>query len=195
MADSLRQSALAGHIHAGPHGAAGERLALREVRPSAIAQVNGAPDESALANLLEAQSFEPSPRANQAARGTDITLLWNGPGRWLAVSATLSPETLIATLEEALGDAGATVTDLSHARTVVQLDGEASRELLTKLCPLDIERLQPGASATSLLGQLTGHLHCVDEQVFELYVFRSFGLELWEMLLEEGLEFGVRVSV
>jgi len=45
-----------------------------------------------------------------------------------------------------------------------------------------------------VLAGLTTVLHHVEEGVFDLYVFRSFGLQLWEWLQEAGEEYGVRIA-
>ena len=197
MVEADRQTALSGQIEPGKLGAPSDEssgLRLSERHPRAIAQLNGAPDEAALAQRLAAAGLVVSLSPNRAAEGKDWNALWNGPGQWLVVSDTLEPVTLIDQLEAALADSDATVTDLSHARSVSRIEGADVREMLAKLCPLDIEAMPAGDCATSLFGQLTALTHCVDDKCFDLYVFRSFGLEMWEALIDEALEFGVHVS-
>ena len=178
MADIPRITALNGHITPGEFGAitnGAPGITLSECRPNSIAQVNGGGEGSA-----------PS--------SSDWVSLWNGPGQWLVVSNTLSSGELVSQLETTLADTRASVTDLSHARSVTRVEGTPVRDLLAKLCPLDIDSLRPGDCATSLFGQLTALVHCTGDECLELYVFRSFGLEMWEMLFDEALEFGVRVA-
>ncbi len=183
MADSERRSALEEHYQPGSFGAAGSHgpaLALRERRGLAMAQVNGAPDDDGPAPL-------------SSVIDGDTTLLWTGPGQWFAVSATAGADGLLAELEQRLCASDATVSDLSHARTVLRVSGEAWRDLLAKGCPADIDALAPGDCVASLLSHFTVVIHCVAEDSADVYVFRSFGVSLWEWLRGGAEEFGYTV--
>ena len=196
MSEANRRSALAGLVNPGHHGVAGDHgpgVVLRELHPTAICQINGAPDEAELTGALAGLALEGEPTPRRAWPGKHACLLWNGPGGWLAVSSAAPPREWLSTLREALSGTDATVTDLSHARTVINVSGESAAELLLKGCPLDIEALRADDSATSLHGALTVHVHCRGKAGFDLYVYRSFGRALWEQLEEGALEFGLEV--
>ena len=197
MPDSNRLSALHDHLHVGTFGAdveTGPSVMLEERRPSALLQINGTPPSiMAGAGLRSALGLEADPQANHALAGSDVTLLWTGADQWLAVSSEQSVETLGNAVRTGLGGADSTFTDLSHARTVVRVGGAMARDLIAKGCPLDVDALVPGDSASSMLGSFNVIIHCRAEDSFDLYVFRSFGLAMWEWLCEEALEFGVRV--
>ncbi len=184
MADRERHSALAQHYERGSFGATGPNgpaLALSERRGLAMAQVNGAPDEGGPAPL------------GSVADG-DTTLLWTGPGQWFAVSASVGADGLLAELEERLSSTDATVSDLSHARTVLRVSGAAWKDLLAKGCPVDIDAMVPGDCVASLLSHFTVIIHCVTEDSADVFVFRSFGASLWEWLRGGAEEFGYTVE-
>ena len=184
MADSERRSALERHYERGSFGATGPgapALALRERRGLAMAQVNGAPDESGPATL-------------GSVTDGDTTLLWTGPGQWFAVSASVGADGLLAGLEERFSSTDATVSDLSHARTVLRVSGAAWKDLLAKGCPADIDAMVPGDCVASLLSHFTVIIHCVTEDSADVYVFRSFGASLWEWLRGGAEEFGYTVE-
>lgn len=198
MSDSNWRSALTGHVQPAtklgaipPGGAAGVRL--REVRLASLMQINGAPAESDLASALK--PLKPAPAPLRASRSDQLELLWNGPGQWLARSADLAPQALREHLEEALAGTDATVTDLSQARTVMAIEGPNAKDLLAKGCPLDIDAMQGGETSTTLFGHFTVQLHCRSADSFEVYVFRSLALSMWEWMVDEALEFGCDVIV
>ena len=196
MAEASRQTALSGHTESRDVGESSRKttgVRLSQRQPTAILQLNGAPDEASLAKRLAAVGSTSTPSLNRAADGDAWVLLWNGPGQWFVVSETIEPNTLLDQFETALEGSDATLTNLSHARSVTRIEGSDVRELLTKLCPLDIEAMSAGDCATSLFGQLTALAHCVADERFDLYVFRSFGLEMREMLIDEAREFGVHI--
>ena len=196
MAEIVERTALSDHPKAklrtaGTGGLPG--AVLEEQRPAAISQINGAPEEHRLAAALRYLTLEGVPQPRRACPGKGATLLWNGPGHWLAVSATTPAAEFVNNLAAALAESGATVTDLSHARTVIRVAGPKAREVLLKGCPLDLERFQPNDCASTLLGHLNLQIHCIGEQTFDLYVFRSFGLAMWEWLIDAALEYGVEM--
>lgn len=184
MADNDRHSALERHYEKGRFGATGEatpRIVLSERRPLSMAQVNGAPDGS-------------GPTALGSVVLDTTTLLWTGPGQWFVLSDSLGPEALMTELEERLSSSDATVSDLSHARTVLRVGGTAWKDLLAKGCPADIDAMLPGDCIASLLSHFTVIIHCTADDSADVYVFRSFGASLWEWLRGGAEEFGYTVE-
>ena len=194
MSEPARRSALEDHYHVGRFGAQEPKDAgveLAECRPRSILQVNGAPEPEVLAAALGVPGSDVVP--NRAFHAGTVRYAWNGPGQWLAESDELELGALIERVESALRDHGATTTDLSHARTVVRVSGTAATDLLAKLCPIDVEAMHTGDSAATLAGPLSVHVVKTRSHEFRLYVYRSFGLAMWEMLRDEAAEFGAEV--
>lgn len=184
MADDNRRSALERHYEPGRYGAVVTEVpgvTLAERRDLSMAQVNGAPDAS-------------GPPTLGSVTAGDAMLLWTGPGQWFAVSERASAEDLVADLEERLSSSDATVSDLSHARTVVRIGGAWWKDLLAKGCPADIDAMVAGDCIASLLGHFTVIIHCVADDCADVYVFRSFGASLWEWLRGGAEEFGYVVQ-
>ena len=191
MSEPPRRSALEGHYRPGRFGVRPEDdpgVVLAECRPRSVVQVNGAPDPGTLAEALGATASEVSP--NRAFHAVAARYAWNGPGQWLVESAEQQPGELIGRIDTALRPHGASTTDLSHARTVVQVSGAAATDLLAKLCPIDVETMRAGDSAATLAGPFNVQVVKSGDDEFRLYVFRSFGLAMWEMLRDEAAEFG-----
>jgi sarcosine oxidase subunit gamma len=196
VAEAVETSALSDHPKsklrtAGTGGLPG--AVLEEQRPAAMVQVNGAPQDSRLPMALGYLALESTPEPLRASPGKGGTLLWNGPGQWLAVSWSTPVSDFLIGLRRALEPFGATVTDLSHARSVIRIAGPKAREVMLKGCPLDLERFEVNDCASSLLAHLNVHIHCIGDQTFDLYVFRSFGLAMWEWLVDAALEYGVEM--
>ena len=195
MSEPARRSALEGHYRLGRFGAdSGEApgVVLAESRPRSMIQINGAPEAGVMAAALGVP--ESGVVSNRAFHAGGATYAWNGPGQWLAESTERSSIDLIGRIEHALGTHGASATDLSHARTVFLVAGASVEDLLAKLCPIDIESMRTGDSAVTLAGPFNVQVVRTGDEEFRLYVFRSFGLAMWEMLLDEAAEFGGEVA-
>ena len=189
--DSARRSALHGHLKAGRHGAGSPDVVLVERRPAVLVQLNGVRDPEALGRALSPLGLAGGLQSRRATAGERADLLWTGAGQWWV--AGREPGLSAPALRELVGDPEVTATDLGHARTVVRASGPKARELLAKGCPLDVDGLAASDCAPTRLGPFSVVLHCRAAQSFDLYVFRSFGLALWEWLCDEAAEFGYEI--
>ncbi len=195
MAD--RRSALAEVLKTGVLGAVGTTgpgVEIKELKPLTTVQV-AAFDPDRAASAVGAALGAPAPTGrNGVATAGDATILWTGPGRWLIVepeSRDLS--SLLA--HHCPGDVAA-VTDLGHARTALRAEGPKVRDLLAKLCTLDVDPtvFPPGSCAQTQLGQAGVLLYCRAQDGFDVFLPRSFAVSAWESIIDAALEFGCRVS-
>jgi sarcosine oxidase subunit gamma len=110
-----------------------------------------------------------------------------GPRRWW----------LIEEREPGVGLAGvlgrrAALTDLSHARSVLRLDGPAARNVLAKLCRVDLHPsvLPPGRVVQTALGQVPALIHALEQEPgFDLYLPRSLAVSAAASLIDAAEEF------
>ena len=189
-----RRSALDGHVVPGRHGAsepAEPGVVLAERPPAALVQVNGVADPEALAGLLARLCAEGAARPRRGVSGEGGELLWTGAEQWWLVFRGHAMSA--GEVRELLDAPDATTLDLGHARTCIRVSGPMARELLAKGCPLDVDGLDAGDCASTRLGPYNVVLYCRPGGDFDLHVFRSFGLALWEWLLDEAAEFGCEV--
>ncbi|MDD9815648.1 MAG: hypothetical protein OXU31_06715 [Gammaproteobacteria bacterium] len=180
MADK-RKSALGGGA---PKKFSCAGFTVTELRPSAIAQLSGAPAE----NLRVAFSLAVAPRAGGSAAVDGARFLWNGPGMFLAVAGGAAPEAWCEQLSAALPEAA--VTDLSHARCVLRLAGAAAADVLATGCPVDCGGLENDSSFASHFGHFNVLVDFRRREEMDLYAPRSFGEALWGHLRHLGVEFG-----
>lgn len=114
-----------------------------------------------------------------------------GPDKYL-VSGTRAG--FVAHLIERLKDNG-TVTDLSHGRTVIRIDGPKSRWVLAKLFAIDFadEALPLGQGVATAHHDILAQIQRVGPDAFDVYVFRSFARSFWHLLCRSSAEVGFRV--
>ncbi|HLJ18613.1 MAG TPA: sarcosine oxidase subunit gamma family protein [Stellaceae bacterium] len=192
-----RQSALAEVLKPGVYGAAGAAgpgVEIRELRPLTVVQV-AAFDAERAASAVDTALGAPAPAGrNGVATAGDSTILWIGPGRWLVVE----PESRdLASLlgHHCPGDVAA-ITDLGHARTALRAEGPKVRDLLAKLCAIDLDPavFPPQTCAQTQLGQTGFLLYCRVQDGFDIFLPRSFAVSAWESMIDAALEFGCRIS-
>lgn len=187
MAD--RVSALADL--AAPALAADAGAVLAELRPAAIAQVTAWPDTAKETSTAIGDLFglTPGPVGSFVENGP-VTVIALAPGRTLLVSEN---DDIASALSTALSASQAAVTDLSHARTMFRLTGEAAAEILGKGLAIDLHEsvFAPREAAQSVIHHMDVLVIRHEDDVFDLMVFRSFGLSLAEWLLDAGLEYEI----
>lgn len=120
-------------------------------------------------------------------------VLWLGPDEWLVVAPDGRAETLIDDLHAVLSDTFASTVDVSANRTTVRLAGRVAREVLDKVCSLDLHPrvFGPGRCAQTLIGRTQAVLWQVDaEPSYRIMVRCSFANHLADVLLDAMAEFG-----
>ncbi len=192
-----RHSALAECLKPGVHGATGPTgpgIDIRELGSLTAVQV-AAFDTDRAASAIETTLGTPAPSGrNGVETAGDSTVLWTGPGRWLVVEPE-SRDLASLLAHHCPGDVAA-ITDLSHARTALRVGGPKVRDLLAKLCTLDVDptAFPPATCAQTQLGQIGVLLYCRVQDGFGVFLPRSFAVSAWETIIDAALEFGCRVS-
>lgn len=175
--------------------AATATVTLSELRPKSFVQVGAWPETNALvaSKLAAVMGLEAPGQSCEAHHVDDRALMLVAPGRYLALSGE---EDLHAELTRQFQPEEACVTDLSHARAGIRLDGAPVTELLQKAVAIDFhDDVFPSGRATlTSLESFSVLLHRRAETVFDLYVFRGFGLSLWHWVTDAALEYGYRVG-
>ena len=69
-------------------------------------------------------------------------------------------------------------------RAVIRLEGEGSREVLMKGTSLDLLSgdYPPGTCRRMRYAEIAALLHVVEDDVFDVYVFRSYAHYAWDFL-------------
>ena len=174
--------------------APGTGVGVAEVRPAAMALIQGVADQRALDALRRALGLGALPAGGVAWEGDGTRLLGIGAGQWFVVADALDPAALGAALEAALAGTDGVWTDLTHARTVLAVEGERALDVLAKGCPLDLDAAREGFTAASLLGPFPVIVHRRTALRWEVYVLTSLGRALLDWVCEAGAEYGLEAG-
>jgi sarcosine oxidase subunit gamma len=194
-----RQSALAGALRPGDHGAQdyrGPGLEISERHPFSMVQIEARASEvnAMLDATTGALGLRPSEAFNTAIGDGRPRILWTGPNRWMVVE----PESrdLFGLLRDALAPSNAAVVDLGHGRASLRLSGRAVRQVLMKAGPLDWHEaaFTPGMCAQTALFHVSALIDCRAEDVFDVYVARGFAVSFLESVEQAAAEYGYRVG-
>jgi len=189
----IRHSPLA-HLHLAARvvvdpGDAGARMSERPPRAQ-LAVRGDSGDKAFVAAFKAGLGFSPPLAANTVVTHDGLAVFWLGPSEWLLVGEVPGEQ-----LAAALADRHHALVDVSDSRIAIGLSGPRARDVLAKLCPLDLAApaLAPGRCAGTILAR--GHmlLHVLAEDSYDIHVHRSFADYAWRMLEDAALEYGVAV--
>ena len=121
----------------------------------------------------------------------DTRILWNGPKNWLLVSIKKS---LLKNIIEVFKETDFAVTDLSHSRAIIELEGEKVKEVLKKGCPFNFNILEKNNSINSTYNGIAFTADMIDNNPnkIRLFALRSFGESLYHSITDASLEFGYK---
>ena len=121
----------------------------------------------------------------------DTRILWNGPKNWLLVS---TKKELLKNISEVFEETDFAVTDLSHSRAIIQLEGQNVKEVLKKGCPFNFNILEKNNSVNSTFNGIAFTVDMLDDNPnkIRLFALRSFGESLYHSITDACLEFGYK---
>lgn len=180
----------------GSHGnfSDGVGVVLSEIAPGSIVAVAAWPDaeKAVIAAIAQATGLALPATPGDGATSGDRSGFGTGPGRFLLVDQA---EGLAAKLAAAIPLDTGSVTDLSHGRTALRVEGEQAEWVLAKFFAVDFSL----AAFPLHAGRATAHhdflvqIQRTGAQAFELYVFRSFARSFWKVLCRGAEEVGYEI--
>ena len=125
------------------------------------------------------------------SRNNDTRILWSGPKNWLLVS---TKKDLLKTIHQSFKETEFAITDLSHSRVIIELDGENSKEILKKGCPFNFNELKKDNCVNSVFNGITITIDIIDDNPnkIRLFALRSFGESLYHSVTDACLEDGYK---
>lgn len=112
-----------------------------------------------MAAAVRAQFGLDLPRPGQASASGELAALWLQPECWMFMGPG-GDGSLALALKTACG-AAAAVVDQTHGRAVLSLSGAAARDVLARLCRIDLHprAFGPGRVAATAIAELACLLH------------------------------------
>tara|TARA_B110000967_G_C18631535_1_gene433886 strand:- start:109 stop:696 length:588 start_codon:yes stop_codon:yes gene_type:complete len=125
-------------------------------------------------------------RSNIATR-----ILWNGPNNWLLVS---TKKELLKEINEKLEETDFAITNLSHSRAIIEIEGKNTKEILKKGCPFNFNELKKNVCLNSTYNGISVTIDMLGDNPDKVRIFtlRSFGESLHHSITDACLEFGYK---
>jgi len=131
------------------------------------------------------------PSTLKSSSNSNTRILWMGPDNWLVFSSKLD---LMEIEKNKFDEKTFAVTDISHSRTIIELEGNLVNEVLKKGCPQDINSLRAGDCTSSVFNGITITIDFISDNPKKVRIsgLRSFGESLHHSITDSCLEFGYK---
>ena len=127
----------------------------------------------------------------KVSNNNETRILWNGPKNWLLVS---TKKDLLNNILQILKETDFAVTDISHSRAIIEIEGHDVKEVLKKGCPFNFNTLEKNNSINSTYNGIAFTVDMLDDNPNKVRLFglRSFGESLYHSITDASLEFGFK---
>ena len=118
-------------------------------------------------------------------------IMWNGPKNWLLVS---TKKDLMKNILNEFKDTDFAITDLSHSRAIIEIEGKETIEVLKKGCPFNFNSLEKNNSINSTYNGIAITVDKLNDNPnkVRLFALRSFGESFYHSITDASLEFGFK---
>jgi len=129
------------------------------------------------------------PESLKTSSNASTRIIWMGPDNWYVFSTKDITNDL-----KNFNESHFAITDLSHSRSIIELEGDMIYEVLKKGSPLDVGKLKAGDCANTVFNGITITLDFLsnDPNILRIFGLRSFGESLHHSITDACLEFGYK---
>ena len=166
-------------------------IKVSEIKNMLIVQIVQYKNSTVSIENIDIDSLKLKDEPLSVVANNDTRILWNGPKNWLLVS---TKKDLLKNISEVLKEKDFAVTDLSHSRAIIEVEGHDVREVLKKGCPYNFNSLEKNNSINSTYNGIALTVDKLDDNPnkVRLFALRSFGESLYHSITDASLEFGFK---
>ena len=168
-----------------------ELLKISEIKNLLIVQIVQYKNSSVEFGGIEIDGLKIKNEPLTVVYNEDTRILWSGPNNWLLVS---TKKNLLKNIYNDFKETDFAVTDLSHSRAIIEIEGLETMEVLKKGCPFNFNNLQKNNSINSTYNGIAFIVDRLDDSPnkIRLFALRSFGESLYHSITDASLEFGFK---
>ena len=166
-------------------------LKISEIKNLLIVQIFQYKNSSISIDDLDIDNLKLKNEPLNVISNDDTRILWNGPKNWLLVSIK---KDLLKNILQVFKDTDFAVTDLSHSRAIIEIEGQDAKEVLKKGCPFNFNIFDKNNSINSTYNGIAFTADMIDNNPNKIRLFslRSFGESFYHSISDSSLEFGYK---
>ena len=170
-----------------------ELLKIKELKNLLIVQVVQYRNSSIKIDDINFNNLKFVNQSQTVVSNENVRVLWNSPNNWLLIS---NKKELLKEIYSTFNENDFAVTDLSHSKATIELEGPFVKEVLKKGCPFNFNILTKNMSINSAYNGISFIVDMIEDEPEKVRIFslRSFGESLYHSITDASLEFGYKCN-
>ena len=166
-------------------------LKISEIKNLLIVQIVQYKNSTVSFETIDINGLKLKDETLSVSSNNETRILWNGPKNWLLVS---TKKDLLKDISQNFNETDFAVTDLSHSKAIIEIEGQDTKEVLKKGCPFNFNTLEKNNSINSTYNGIAFTVDMLDDNPdkVRLFALRSFGESLYHSITDASLEFGYK---
>ena len=166
-----------------------ELLKISEIKNLLIVQIVQYKDSKVSIESINIDGLKLINESLKVSSNKETRILWNGPKNWFLISAK---KDLLKSIIQNFKETDFAVTDLSHSKAIIEIEGKYVKEVLKKGCPFNFSTLEKNNSINSIYNGIAFTVDMINDSPdkVRLFALRSFGESLYHSITDASLEFG-----
>ena len=164
-------------------------LKISEIKNLLIVQIVQYKNSTISIEKIDLDGLRLNDKPLDVINNKETRILWNGPKNWMLVS---TKKDLLKDILQNFKETDFAVTDLSHSRAIIDIEGRDIKEVLKKGCPFNFNILKKNNSINSTYNGIAFTVDILDDSPNKarILALRSFGESLYHSISDASLEFG-----
>ena len=168
-----------------------ELLKISEIKNLLIVQIAQYKNSKVSIESINIDGLKLINESLKVSNNKETRILWNGPKNWFLIS---SKNDLFKDILQTFKETDFAITDLSHSRAIVKVEGQQTKEVLKKGCPFNFNILKKNNSVNSTYNGIALTIDMLNDNpdTVRLFTLRSFGESLYHSITDASLEYGYK---
>ena len=175
----------------GDHEGKNNLLKISEIKNLLIVQIVHYKSSKISFESIDIDGLKLKDEPLKVINNDETRILWNGPKNWLLIS---KKKDLLKNISQNFKETDFAVTDLSHSKAIIEIEGKDVKEVLKKGCPFNFNTLEKNNSINSIYNGIAFTVDMINDNPdkVRLFALRSFGESLYHSITDASLEFGFK---
>ena len=158
----------------GDHEGKNNLLKISEVKNLLIVQIVHYKSSKISFESIDIDGLKLKDEPLKVINNDETRILWNGPKNWLLIS---KKKDLLKNILQNFKETDFAVTDLSHSKAIIEIEGKDVKEVLKKGCPFNFNTLEKNNSINSIYNGIAFTVDMINDNPdkVRLFALRSFG--------------------
>ena len=164
-------------------------IKISEIKNLIIVQIVQYKNSNVLVEEIKIDNLKLSSKVLSVVSNENTRILWNGPRNWLIMT---NKKEVLNEIGKNFSEKDFAVTDISHSKSIIELQGDEAKEVLKKGCPFNFNELYKNNCLNSTFNGMSIIVDMINDKpyTFRIFSLRSFGESLYHSLTDASLEFG-----